>query len=108
MPLQRADGPNDNHGSTMTLETTTTLAPQAVIDRARSFFAGRVPATAAFVEKEAPGFVALRGQGGEEIVFAAVAVPGGSAVRGSSMLFGQQVGRFFTTLPPAPATRGAA
>jgi hypothetical protein len=92
----------------MTLETTTALAPQDVISRAKAFFAGRVPATAAFVEKEGPGFVVLRGQGGEEIVFAAVAVAGGSAVRGSTMLFGQQVGRFFTTLPPAAAVQGAA
>jgi len=66
-----------------------------------------VPATAAFVEKEAPGVVVLRGQGGEEIVIAAVAAPGGSAVRGSSMLFGQQVKRFFTTLPPALAAEAA-
>ena len=87
----------------MTFETTTSLAPPEVIGRARKFFAGRVPATAAFVEKEAPGVVVLRGQGGEEIVIAALAAAGGAAVRGSSMLFGQQVKRFFTTLPPARA-----
>lgn len=87
----------------MTFETTTSLAPAEVVRRAKAFFAGRVPATAAFVEKEAPGVVVLRGQGGEEIVIAALSAPGGSAVRGSSMLFGQQVKRFFTTLPPAPA-----
>jgi hypothetical protein len=87
----------------MTFETTTSLAPDEVIRRAKAFFARRVPATAAFVEKEAPGVVVLRGQGGEEIVFAAVPAQGGSSVRGSSMLFGQQVNRFFTTLPPALA-----
>ncbi len=91
----------------MIFETTTSLAPEEVIRRAKSFFAGRVPATAAFVEKEAPGVVVLRGQGGEEIVFAAMPAQGGSKVRGSSMLFGQQVNRFFTTLPPA-LTAGAA
>jgi len=87
----------------MTYETTTLLTPAEVLDRARTFFAARVPATAAFVEKEGPGYLVLRGQGGEEIVFAAVAVPAGSAVRGSTMMFGQQVNRFFTTLPPARA-----
>jgi hypothetical protein len=92
----------------MTYETTTSLAPAEVVRRAKAFFSGRVPATAAFVEKEAPGVVVLRGQGGEEIVIAALAAPGGSAVRGSSMLFGQQVKRFFTTLPPAMAQQGAA
>ena len=91
----------------MTYETMTSLAPQDVIDRAKDFFARRVPATACFVDKEAPGVVVLRGQGGEEIVFAALAVAGGSSVRGSSMLFGQQVNRFFTTLPPL-AVLGAA
>ena len=91
----------------MTYEITTSALPQDVISRAKDFFARRVPATACFVDKEAPGVVVLRGQGGEEIVFAALAVPGGSSVRGSSMMFGQQVGRFFTTLPPL-AAQGAA
>jgi hypothetical protein len=97
----RGVGQNDQPGSAMTFETTTALAPQEVVGRAKAFFGGRVPATAAFVEKEAPGVVVLRGQGGEEIVIAAVAAGAGSAVRGSTMLFGQQVKRFFTTLPPA-------
>lgn len=92
----------------MTYETTTSLAGDEVLRRARAFFAGRVPATAAFVDKEGPGYVVLRGQGGEEVVFAAVTVDGGgSSVRGSSLMFGQQVKRFFTTLPPA-LTAGAA
>lgn len=87
----------------MTYETTTSLPPDEVLRQAKTFFATRVPATAAFPEKEGPGHVVLRGQGGEEIVFAAMAVPGGSSVRGSSLMFGQQVNRFFTTLPPARA-----
>jgi len=87
----------------MTYETTTSLPPAEVLRQARTFFATRVPATAAFPEKEGPGHVVLRGQGGEEIVFAAVANAGGSSVRGSTMMFGQQVSRFFTTLPPARA-----
>lgn len=86
----------------MTYETTTSLSPADVLSQAKVFFASRVPATAAFPEKEGPGHVVLRGQGGEEIVFAVMAVPGGSSVRGATMMFGQQVRRFFTTLPPAP------
>ena len=86
----------------MTLERVVALPPADVIDRAKSFFTRRIPAQAAFVEREGPGLLILRGQGGEEIVFAAVAAPGGSSVRGSTMLFGQQVNRFFSTLPPAP------
>lgn len=87
----------------MTFEITTSLPPAEVLSQAKAFFASRVPATAAFPEKEGSGHVVLRGQGGEEVIFAAVAVPGGSSVRGSTLLFGQQVGRFFTTLPPARA-----
>jgi len=85
-----------------TFETTTSLAPEAVLAQAKSFFATRVPATAAFVEKESPCHLVLRGQGGEEVVLAVVPGPaGGTVVRGSSLFFGPQVKRFFTTLPPA-------
>jgi hypothetical protein len=84
----------------MTYETTTSLSPAEVLSQATTFFATRVPATSAFAEKQGSGYVVLRGQGGEEVVFAAVAVPGGASVRGSTMMFGQQVNRFFTTLPP--------
>ncbi len=86
----------------MTFERTVALPPEEVIARARAFFTRRIPAQAAFVEREGPGLLILRGQGGEEIVFAAVPAPGGTSVRGSTMLFGQQVNRFFSTLPPAP------
>jgi len=87
-------------------DTTTSLAPEAVIGRAQTFFATRVPATACFVEKATDRYVVLRGQGGEEIVIAAAPEGAGSAVRGSSLMFGQQLNRFFTTLPAA--TLGAA
>jgi len=80
-------------------ETTTSLDPQGVIARAKDFFSRRVPQYGAFPEKEGPGHVVLRGQGGEEIVISAAAAEGGSAVRGSSILFGPYVKRFFTTLP---------
>jgi len=88
-------------GHAMTHETTTAILPEEVIRRAREFFAGRVPATGAFVEAESPRHVVLRGQGGEEVVIAAAPCPGGSAVRGSTLLFDQQVRRFLSTLPPA-------
>jgi len=84
-------------------ETTTSLAPAHVLERAKDFFAGRVPATAAYLEKEGPGFLALRGQGGEELVFAARQAEGGTMVRGSTLLFDQQIKRFFRTLPPMVA-----
>jgi len=82
-------------------ETTTSLAPEEVLRRAKEFFAERVPATGCFVERESPRHLVLRGQGGEEVVIAVVAGAAGSAVRGSTLLFDQQVGRFLSTLPEA-------
>jgi hypothetical protein len=87
----------------MTHEMMTSLAPEEVVRRARDFFGTHVPATGASVEKESARHIVLRGQGGEEIVIASVPVDGGSAVRASSLLFDQQVKRFFTTLPGVPA-----
>jgi len=75
------------------------LAPEAVIQRAKTFFSERVPHAAAFVEKEGPRFLTLRGQGGEEIALAAMPAEGGSRVRASTYLFDQQVDRFLSTLP---------
>lgn len=91
----------------MTYEMVTALAPEEVVGRAKVFFTTRVPATGAFVERESARHLVLRGQGGEEIVIAAMPVDGGSAVRGSSLLFDQQVKRFFSTLPAAPAAADA-
>lgn len=85
----------------MTHEVVTTLAPEEIVRRAKAFFATHVPATGAFVEAESARHVVLRGQGGEEIVIAVVPVAGASAVRGSTLMFDQQVKRFFTTLPAA-------
>lgn len=85
----------------MTHEILTTLAPEDVVRRAKVFFATHVPATSAFVETESARHIVLRGQGGEEIVIASVPAAGGSAVRASTLLFDQQVLRFFTTLPAA-------
>jgi hypothetical protein len=50
----------------------------------------------------------LRGQGGEEIVIGGYAVPGGTAVSGSSYLFDQQIARFLDSLPIALPTETAA
>ena len=85
----------------MTHETLTAIAPDEVVRRAREFFLHRVPATGAFVEAESAHHIVLRGQGGEEVVIAAGARGSGSAVRGSTQLFDQQVRRFLSTLPPA-------
>jgi hypothetical protein len=84
-------------------EAVTTLPAAEVLERARRFFAERVPANAAFPEKEGPTWIVLRGQGGEEISLAVTSAAGVSKVRGSTLLFDQAVARFLSTLP-APAT----
>ena len=86
------------------LEHRTTLEPSRVLDAARTFFSRRNSLYAAFIEQEGPTHVTLRGQGGEEVVIAATAAPGGTTlVTGSSYLFDAQISRFFATLPPAQA-----
>ncbi len=68
--------------------------------RAKRFFAERVPQAAAYVEKEGPQFVVLRGQGGEEVVIRAWADGGATTrVRASTLFFDQALDRFFSTLP---------
>ena len=84
-------------------ESTTTLSAAEVITRAKAFFDQRVPNNAAFVEREGPTFLTLRGQGGEEIALAVMAGQGGSRVRASTLFFDQAVARFLSTLPE-PAT----
>jgi hypothetical protein len=91
----------------MTYETATALAPDEVLRRAKEFFATRVPATGAFVERESASHLVLRGQGGEEIVVAVVAAPEGTRVRGSTLLFDQQLRRFYSTLPAPVAAAEA-
>ena len=83
----------------MTHETLTSLPAAEIIARAKSFFADRVPNNSAFPEKEGPGFLTLRGQGGEEIAIGISPVPGGSRIRASTLFFDQVVGRFLSTLP---------
>lgn len=83
-------------------ETMTTLSPADVLSQAKNFFARRANIYAAFLDKEGPTFVALRGQGGEEVVIGVREVEGGTQVTGSTYIFDQQVARFFSTLPPFP------
>jgi hypothetical protein len=80
-------------------EAVTTLPAAEVLERARRFFAERVPANAAFPEKQGPTWIVLRGQGGEEISLAATTVDGVTKIRGSTLLFDQAVARFLSTLP---------
>jgi len=83
----------------MTYEYETTLAGSDVIARAKAFFAERVPLSAAYPEKEGPGYLVLRGQGGEEVVFSVRDAGGVTAIRASTLLFDQAVSRFLSTLP---------
>lgn len=83
-------------------ETTTALSPAEALAAAKSFFSRQSGVYAAFPEQESARHITLRGQGGEEIVIAAFADPGGTKVTGSSYLFDQQVARFLATLAPLP------
>lgn len=85
----------------MIYQTVTTLGAAEVLTRAKRFFAERIPLAAAYPEQEGPTFLVLRGQGGEEIAIAVTAVPGGTKVRGSTLLFDQALDRFLSTLPVA-------
>ncbi len=91
-----------NHQRNRTLQQArTTLAPSAVLATAKDFFASRAGIYTAFLEKEGPTHIVLRGQGGEEIVLGVAEVNGATLVTGSSYLFDQQIARFLCTLPPA-------
>ncbi len=81
--------------------TTVTLPPAEVLARAQQFFADRVPNAAAFIEKQGPNFLTLRGQGGEEVVFSAWVDKdtGVTRVRASTLFFDQALDRFLSTLP---------
>lgn len=85
----------------MVYEVITSLDAADVLQRAKRFFAERVPMYAAYPEKEGPTWLALRGQGGEEIAIAAIPGDGGTRVRASTLLFDQVVDRFLSTLPVA-------
>ena len=105
-----------NHQASRTLQqTSTTLPPAEVLAAAKQFFARRNSIYAAYLEKEGPTYVNLRGMGGEEVVIGVAPAEQGTLVNGSSYMFDQQIARFFATLPrtagePAGAagTAGAA
>jgi hypothetical protein len=83
-------------------ETTTSHSPAEVLQAAKQFFASQTGIYAAFPEQESKTHVSLRGQGGEEVIIAALPGDGRTLVTGSSYLFDQQVARFFATLAPMP------
>jgi hypothetical protein len=89
-------------------ETETTLSGPEVISAAKDFFTKRNSIYATFLDKEVPGYVTFRGQGGEEIVIGAAASGSGTKVSGSTYLFDQQIARFFSGLPMAADTTGTA
>ena len=62
-------------------EAATSLSVPDVISAAKIFFARRNNIYAAFVEKEGPSFVSLRGQGGEEVLIGAVPASQGGGTR---------------------------
>jgi hypothetical protein len=86
----------------------TTLPAAEVLERAKKWFGKRNGIYAAFVEKEGPTFVTLRGQGGEELVIGTAPKDDGTLVTGSSYLFDMQIARFFSTLPPYELAEGLA
>lgn len=88
-------------------EASTTLSPSEVIKEAKTFFGRRNGVYSAFLETEGPSHVTFRGQGGEEIVVAGVAMNGVTRVTASTYLFDQQVARFLSGLPEAVGIAGS-
>ena len=87
-------------------ERVTSLPVAEVLEAATRFFARRSGVYSAFVEKQGPSHLVLRGQGGEEIVIGARVTDHGTSVSGSTYLFDAQVARFLDSLPPAPRSEG--
>lgn len=83
------------------MDTLTSLSVASTSATAAQFFGRHGGVYTAFVEKQGPNHVTLRGQGGEEIAIGARNTAAGTAVTGSSYLFDQQVVRFLESLPPA-------
>jgi hypothetical protein len=89
-----------NHQRSRTLQQArTTLTVAQVLAAAKEFFSRRSGIYSAFLEKEGPTFLTLRGLGGEEIAIGVAAEAGGTAVTASSYMFDQQVARFLASLP---------
>ena len=90
-----------NHQRNRTLQqAATALTPGQVLAAAKEFFARRSGVYSAFLEKEGPSHLTLRGQGGEEIAIGVASAPGGAAVTASSYMFDQQIAHFLASLPP--------
>ena len=87
-------------------EYRSSLSPVEVLAQAKQFFSRRNSLYAAFLDQEGPGYATFRGQGGEELVIAAVARDGSTLVTGSTYLFDMQIARFFSTLPPVVLEEG--
>lgn len=81
-------------------EYRSTLPPAEVLAQAKKFFSRRNSLYATFLEQEGLGYVTFRGQGGEELVIAAIERDGATLVTGSTYLFDMQISRFFSTLAP--------
>lgn len=91
-----------HHQSSRTLQhQRTALSTDEVLAAARDFFSRRSGIYAAFLEKQGPNWMSLRGQGGEEIIVAANEEAGGTSVTASSYMFDAQVAQFLASLPPA-------
>ncbi|HYW33023.1 MAG TPA: hypothetical protein VE869_16095 [Gemmatimonas sp.] len=84
-------------------ECTTSLPVADVLSAAARFFTRGNGVYSAFVEKQGPTHIAMRGQGGEELVIAARTTEAGTVVSGSTYLFDAQIARFLDSLPRTPA-----
>lgn len=82
-------------------EQLTSLDIADVLASAARFFQQQGGIYTAFVEKQGPSYLVLRGQGGEEIAIGARITDAGTLVSGSTYLFDQQLARFLSSLPPA-------
>ncbi len=80
-------------------ESNTSLDGAAVLAAATEFFANRSGIYAAFPDKSGPTHVALRGQGGEDVLFGVAKIPDGTRVTGSSYMFDAQIALFLSALP---------
>ena len=81
-------------------EYRTSATVAEVLAEAKQFFQRRNSLYAAFLDRDGPTFVSFRGQGGEELIIAAIVRDGATLVTGSTYLFDMQIARFFSTLPP--------
>jgi hypothetical protein len=98
-----------HHQSSRTLQHhRTVLSAAEVLRSARDFFSRGSGIYAAFLEKQGPNWMSLRGQGGEEIIVAATEESEGTSVTASSYMFDAQVAQFLSSLPPAAEVQAVA